>query len=362
MSSEGIRPLTSRHSMSITPRPTSPMHSPSIARRSILPWLRLLLSCLVLCSAAFAVEAPPEEDPTVKKRGPFYSGCIRWRSEEDVIAYKGIVITLGKDADAYVCYDSELVRPSLGWVANAKGYGLKVPRFNSPLPSVAGTVAFGNSTLPATTATFSTSGTYILRVSCSDSLLTAFDEAQITVNPTGGGGGATVAVYAGYYDTHHPYHTMPKPNPWQGAANTVFVGAPDSSSGGWDSSAVRVDNLTSSTLTGVTVTVDIGSSRFALWGQRSIPAGSSLILAQTGSGKFDGSDRNTAGCYDCAGSLCTTAISSTIPVVHVTVGATTINVPDSGQIINTRGADSAGCPFYGHGIRSDESESWLQIH
>jgi hypothetical protein len=41
-----------------------------------------------------------------------------------------------------------LVRPSLGWVANAKGYGLKVPRFNSPLPSVAGTVAFGTAKGP----------------------------------------------------------------------------------------------------------------------------------------------------------------------------------------------------------------------
>ncbi len=221
---------------------------------------------------------------------------------------------------------------------------------------------FANPASPSTTATFTASGTYRVRLTCSDSLLSAFDEAQITVNPTGGGGGANVAVYAGYYDTHHPAHLMPKPNPWQGASNTVFVGAPNSASGGWDSSAVRVDNLTSSTLTGVTVTVDIGSSRFALWGQQSIPAGGSLVLAQTGSGKFDGSDRNSAGCWDCAASLCTTAISSTIPVVHVTVGGTTINVPDSGQLLNTRGVNSAGCPFYGHGIRSDESESWLQIH
>ena len=66
-----------------------------------------------------------------------------------------------------------------------------------------GAVTFGNSTLPATTATFSANGVYILRLTCSDSLLTAFDEAQITVNPTGGGG-STIAVYAGYYDTHHP--------------------------------------------------------------------------------------------------------------------------------------------------------------
>lgn len=255
------------------------------------------------------------------------------------------------------------------------GATLAGSRSDDGLPSPPATVTCGwttaigpaqaviaNAASPSTTATFPASGTYRVRLTCSDSALQAFDEAQIAVNPTGGGGGANIAVYAGYYDTHHPAHLMPKPNPWQGASNTVFVGTPDSSSGGWDSSAVRVDNLTSSTLTGVTVTVDIGSSRFALWGQQSISAGGKLILTQTGSGKFDGSDRNSAGCYDCASSLCTTAISSTIPVVHVTVGGTTINVPDSGQLLNTRGVDSAGCPFYGHGIRSDESESWLQIH
>ncbi len=95
-----------------------------------------------------AVEAPPEEDPTVKQRGPFYSGCIRWRSDEDVIGYKGMVITLGKDADAYVCYDSELVRLSLGWVSDGKRYGLQVPRFNAPPPTVAGTVVWGTAKTP----------------------------------------------------------------------------------------------------------------------------------------------------------------------------------------------------------------------
>ena len=62
--------------------------------------------------------------------------------------YKGIVITLGKDANAYVCYDSELVRMSLGWVADGKRFGLTVPRFNSPPPRVAGTLVFGTATMP----------------------------------------------------------------------------------------------------------------------------------------------------------------------------------------------------------------------
>jgi hypothetical protein len=124
---------------------------------------------------------------------------------------------------------------------------------------------------------------------------------------------------------------------------------------------VRVDNLTGSTLSGVVVTVDIGSHHYALWGTNSIPAGGKLILAQTAFENFDGSDLNTAGCYSCSGSLCTTAVSSTKPVVHVTAGGTTYNVTDPGQVLNTKGVDSAGCPFAGTGVRYDESQNWVQI-
>ena len=107
-----------------------------------------LLAALLSCSGVHAVEAPPEVDPTQKQRGPFYSGCIRWRGDEDVIGYKGMVITLGKDADAYVCYDTELVRMSLGWVTDGQRFGLTVPRFNSPPPRVAGTPVFGTAKVP----------------------------------------------------------------------------------------------------------------------------------------------------------------------------------------------------------------------
>src|SRR5262245_48760410 len=91
---------------------------------------------------------------------------------------------------------------------------------------------------------------------------------------------AAIAVYAGYYDTHHPGHPQPKPDPWRGSPNVVFVGKADSD-GGWDASAVRIVNLGSSTISGVRVTVDIGSQRFALWGTNSIPPHYSLILTQT---------------------------------------------------------------------------------
>ena len=112
--------------------------------------MRVALAIILFGVSAIvcAIEAPPEEDATAKKRGPFYSGCIRWRSEEDVIALKGMVLTLGKERDAYVCYDSELMRMSLGWVTEGKGYGLVVPRFNSPKPRVVGKVQFGTARLP----------------------------------------------------------------------------------------------------------------------------------------------------------------------------------------------------------------------
>ena len=45
-----------------------------------------------------------------------------------------------------------------------------------------GTVTFGNANAVTTTATFSTSGTYVLRLTASDSALQATDDVQITVN------------------------------------------------------------------------------------------------------------------------------------------------------------------------------------
>jgi hypothetical protein len=107
-----------------------------------------LLAVSLFASAAFAVEAPPEEDPTEKKRGPVFSGGIRWRNQEDVIAYKGLVLTLGEKRNTFVCYDTELLRFSLGWVNDGKRFGLTVPKFNTPKPQVSGTPVFGLGRMP----------------------------------------------------------------------------------------------------------------------------------------------------------------------------------------------------------------------
>jgi hypothetical protein len=173
---------------------------------------------------------------------------------------------------------------------------------------------------------------------------------------------ATFEVYVGYYDTHHLNNPQPKPDPWLGSPNTLFIGEPDSNGGGWDSSAIRIDNLSDAPLTGVIVTVDIGSRRFALWGRNTIPAHQTMILAQRGYETFDGSDTNAAGCYGCDPEQCVSTPSNTIPVVHVTINSETANLPDANRVLNTQGVDKAGCPpTAAKKLRNDESEPWSPI-
>ncbi len=209
------------------------------------------------------------------------------------------------------------------------------------------------------------------------SVTTPNGSATSSANYTVTTSGASYQVYVGYYDTHHPNNPQPKPSPWMFSPNVDFIGTNDQGNntilGNWDTSAVRVDNLTGGPLT-VHVTVDIpvvypGSStsnhHFDLWGTPTIPAGASLILAQTAYENFDGSDYNPrAGQYGQDPSLCTNPadISLGIPVVHVTVGTTTTGYFDMGQILNTKGVDGAGChPPVASPIRDDESTSWAPL-
>ena len=229
--------------------------------------------------------------------------------------------------------------------------------------------SFGDGTAAVTTTaptavaqhTYAAIGRYTVSVIATDTggKPSAAATAAIDVTATATPGPSNVAVYVGYYDTHHPGRTQPKPDPWQGSSGVVFVGKADGSSGGWDSSAIRVDNLGTTTLSNVVVTVDIGSKHWALWGTQSIPAGQKLVLAQTGYENFDGSDTNPAGCYGCSPSLCLSKVQSTIPVVHVSVAGAQTHYLDSGQILNTHGVDQAGCPYTG--TRNDESSNWRQV-
>jgi len=211
---------------------------------------------------------------------------------------------------------------------------------------------------PTVTAnhTYASAGTYTVTLVVTDAF--GAQSTPVTQPVTVSTTPSQLAVYVGYYDTHHSSLLRPKPNPWQGSAGVTFVGTPDSPSGGWDTSAIRLDNLTGSPIN-VTVTVDMISHNFALWGQRTIPANGKLILAQTGFENFDGSDTSPAGCYDCNPNDCITKVESTIPVVRVTINGQTTNYYDVNQVMNTKGVDGAGCPYTG--TRNDESSNWVQI-
>src|SRR5262245_25342264 len=167
-----------------------------------------------------------------------------------------------------------------------------------------------------------------------------------------------IAVYVGYYDTHHPDRPQTKPSPWKGSPDVTFVGRADPD-GGWDSACVMIENLTDLAFDDVRVTVDIGIEHFALWSAQELEPLGKLIFAQTAFENFDGSDTNEAGCFGCDPSACISEVSSTVPMITVKLGAATGRFFDRDQVLNTRGVDGAGCPYTGG--RNDESHAWVQL-
>jgi RHS repeat-associated protein len=134
-------------------------------------------------------------------------------------------------------------------------------------------------------------------------------------------------VYAGYANTIEANFTTP--SPWYGSANTTFIGTTST----WDTSAVRLVNLTASPITVGDVAVDIGPYHFDLWGSNlTLPANGNLVLAQTAQYNFDGSDSPVS---------CTQ--SGYIPTIHVTVNGNTMDYRDTGQVLNTGGIDAGNC-------------------
>jgi len=227
------------------------------------------------------------------------------------------------------------------------------------------TFDFGDGSAPTTQANPSvthtyTTGNYTAKVTVTDTAnLTAVATTPITVTATPPPPPNPIRVSAGYYDTHHKHALQTKPDPWLGSAGIVFVGQADTSSGGWDSSAIKIDNLTNAPLSGVVVSATIAGRTYALWGTNTIPVGQSLVLAQVGYETFDGSDHHKAGCIGCDPGLCTTGIDTSVPTITVKVGTVTSTFHDTELILSTGGVDKAGCPY--DGTRKDESEPWQVV-
>jgi hypothetical protein len=79
-------------------------------------------------------------------RGPFWSGTIRAprSSPGGTIAMKGIAVTVGAEKNAFVCYDTDLLRVSLAWTGEFLNFGNTLTRIEwPPPPQVRGAPAFG---------------------------------------------------------------------------------------------------------------------------------------------------------------------------------------------------------------------------
>lgn len=85
-------------------------------------------------------------------RGPFWSGTIRSPGVGGTVAMKGIAVTLGKDRNAHVCYDTDLMRLSLAWTGEFLEFGNTQTRIEwPPPPQVRGKTAFMNLPVPGWT-------------------------------------------------------------------------------------------------------------------------------------------------------------------------------------------------------------------
>jgi len=168
--------------------------------------------------------------------------------------------------------------------------------------------------------------------------------------PADAAGISGIAVYVAYADTHHQAVIGAFPSPWMGSPNVTFIGTTSN----WDAGAIRFDNPNGTPITGVGVTVDIGSQTYSLWGSNlTIPAAGSLILTETAFANFDTSDFPP----NPARGVCSPS-STAIPVVHLAVGAVTADYADAGQTLNTGGVDAVACPPPGP---NDESHPWTLL-
>ncbi|MGV3774750.1 MAG: DUF6797 domain-containing protein [Verrucomicrobiales bacterium] len=80
-------------------------------------------------------------------RGPFLSATVRAPKSNEAIAMKGIVVTVGKDA--YICYDTDLMRVSMAWTGDYLEFGNTLNQIAwPPPPQVKGNPVFSTKAGP----------------------------------------------------------------------------------------------------------------------------------------------------------------------------------------------------------------------
>lgn len=153
---------------------------------------------------------------------------------------------------------------------------------------------------------------------------------------------AGIAVSVGFADNSSASANFPVP--WQGAANTVFLGGGTAFRAG----AIRIDNTGASSISIDKVTVDLGrpGPSFQLWSNFTIPGNSSAILTQTADNNF-----NTSAASPLAGCGVALAANETrIPKITVTIAGTDNSFSDTAHVLDTGGFDSS--------CRGNQSLAW----
>lgn len=150
-------------------------------------------------------------------------------------------------------------------------------------------------------------------------------------------------VFVGYANNLEQLPVPPGafPSPWEGSPNVVFVGCGCL----YDAGAVRFDNTSDGPVTLSSVSVKIGTFKFAPWSTNlTVPAHQSLILTETQSpSNFDTSDTPVGNCQQ----------TGAVPVVRVVIGGSTVRFHDVHQVLNTGGFD-AKCT-------GNESRPWRAV-
>lgn len=154
-----------------------------------------------------------------------------------------------------------------------------------------------------------------------------------------------LAISVGFADNSSATSNFPVP--WQGSANTVFLGGGTSFQAG----AIRLDNPSAADINVDKVQVDLGRPGpvFQLWSNFVVPANGSVILTQTAENSF-----NTSAASPLVGCGQTLAPSETrIPQITVTIAGTDAAFADTAHVLDTGGFDSS--------CRGNQSLAWRPL-
>ena len=99
---------------------------------------QLLFLVAAVCATAVSTSAAtPGNSADGIIRGPFFSGTIMNSGRKTVAANKGIVITVGAEKRAYICYDTDTMRAALAWTGDYLEFGNTQTQIAWPPPPVA---------------------------------------------------------------------------------------------------------------------------------------------------------------------------------------------------------------------------------